>query len=492
MDFSKQRTICESNFVFTLWKYPYLYGKFKSKIEKLDKFFSNKDANFYYVLGKQMFCSGYQQFDQLTVMTFVNSNSIVMEAFKKKGGYDIFDKAKDLLLSDNIDGYFNDIVKLNVLDELQNQGIDIEKDYEKLKKMSVEQIRLFYNHKITNVFMQTSTETKIEDMFITDDDINDFDSGYAMGLSIAGRAPILNYEILGLNRGLTFVGGISNAGKTSFTLSIIVMSWMLAKIKCCIISNEQTIKEFKQFLIAMSSYELFGENSITKRRVKIGGFTNDEKSRLDKIKNHINENYAPYLKFAKVFNYNIEDVSMIVETMSARGFEGFVYDVFKADDRASGTVVGEMVEMSKQLFSIAHRTDTSIVSTIQLGISFGNVRYLNMGCVSTSRQTLEVATEGLFIRSMWNDEVTGAEYDIKIYNYLYDKYGQKMLGSNGEPLTKSIEIHGDDYKDIKLLFLAKTRNSKEGIVIAYRFNGDYNLWEELGYCNPHFKNRNER
>lgn len=492
MDFTKQRTICESNFVFTLWKYPYLYSKFRTKIDKIEHFFSNKDANFYYVLGKQLFETGYQEFDQLTVLTFVSGNSMVTEAFKKKGGYEIYEKAKSLLTEENIDGYFNDIVKLNALEQLQVQGIDIDKDYEKLKKMSVDQIRMFYNYKISNVFLQTSSETKIEDMFITDEDIDTFDAGYAMGLSIAGKAPILNYEMLGINRGLTFVGGISNAGKTSFTLAIIVMSWLLTQIKCCIISNEQTIMEFKQFLIAMASYELFGENSLTKRRTKIGGFSNDEKERINKIKDYINENYAPYIKFAKIFDYNINDVRMIVETMSARGFEGFVYDVFKADDRASGAVIGEMVEMSKNLFNIADRTNTSIISTIQLGISFGNVRYLNMGCVSTSKQVLEVATEALFIRSMWNDEVTGADFDIKIYNYLYDKYGQKMLGDDGRPLVKHIEIHGDDYKDIKLLFLAKTRNTKEGIVIAYKFNGDYNRWEELGYCNPHFKNRNER
>ena len=148
--------------------------------------------------------------------------------------------------------------------------------------------------------------------------------------------------------------------------------------------------------------------------------------------------------------------------------------------------------MSKVLFNTADRTDTSIVATVQLGMSFNNVRYQNMNSISSSKQIVEVATEILLIRTMWNDEVTGADFDIKMYNYIYDRNGQKVLDDENKPLKKPIEIYGDDYKNIKLLFLAKTRNSKEFVVIAYRFNGDFNEWEELGYCNPHFKNRDSK
>lgn len=838
MDFTEQRTICEYNFVFTLWKFPKLYGKFINKINKIENFFSNKDANFYYVLGLQLFKRGFKTFDELTVLTMVNSNVLLLDAYNKKGGYDIFLTASKNLVEENIDGYFNEILKLNTLSVLQDNGINIEKDYEKITKMDLDQLKMFYNYKISNVFLTTASETKIQSLDITDDDIAYFNAGSSMGLSIAQLAPLLNYEILGINKGITFIGGLVNGGKaqklsakvitpngyttigqikigdkicgedgkvynvtgvfdrgikknyrvkfndesyteccdehlwnvnkttfkdknkfvtvmlkdilndsvglksksnnayrysipeyqpvymdekehiihpyllgvllgdgylcgqtlsissietdvvdkcksllddnytikkssgnnyswnlinikekynkykreikrldlekksndkfipdeykydsisnrlellrglfdtdgcvdtksnnysictksdrlkddilfisrslgmlasakwshrnndknkecwhisirfnenlkpfsskkhiekykpnkrnkslrrkiasieyigeeqmkcimvdnpthlyltddfivthnTSFSLAIIVMSWILNNVKCCIISNEQTIIEFKQFLMAMASYRLFGEdnNSLTKRRIKIGSYNVDEIEKLTQIKNYVNEHFAPYLSFAKIFDYNINEVQMIVETMSVKGYSGFVYDVFKAEDRTNGRVVDEMIEMSKCLFKSADHTDTSIVATLQLGLTYNNIRYLNMNCISSSKQVAEVASEIILIRTMWDDEVTGAEHDIKIFNYIYDKYGQKMLDAEGNPLIKEIPVNGNEYKNIKLAFIAKTRNTGEFKVIAYHFNGDYNKWVELGYCNPHFTNRENK
>ena len=494
MDFTEQRTICEYNFVFTLWKFPKLYGKFINKINKIENFFSNKDANFYYVLGLQLFKRGFKTFDELTVLTMVNSNALLLDAYNKKGGYDIFLTASKNLVEENVDGYFNEILKLNTLSVLQDNGINIEKDYEKITKMDLDQLKMFYNYKISNVFLTTASETKIQSLDITDDDIAYFNAGSSMGLSIAQLAPLLNYEILGINKGITFIGGGVNTGKTSLTLAVIVMSWILNNVKCCIISNEQTIIEFKQFLMAMASYRLFGEdnNSLTKRRIKIGSYNVDEIEKLTQIKNYVNEHFAPYLSFAKIFDYNINEVQMIVETMSVKGYSGFVYDVFKAEDRTNGRVVDEMIEMSKCLFKSADHTDTSIVATLQLGLTYNNVRYLNMNCISSSKQVAEVASEIILIRTMWDDEVTGAEHDIKIFNYIYDKYGQKMLDAEGNPLTKEIPVNGNEYKNIKLAFIAKTRNTGEFKVIAYHFNGDYNKWVELGYCNPHFTNRENK
>ena len=493
MDFNKEKIINEYNFVFTLWKFPKLYNRFNKKIEQIDNFFSNQDARFFYILGKQMYLRGFTEFDICSVMTYVGKNDRIKEAFESKGGYDTFTDIKDSLSYNNVDGYFNEIIKINCLETLQNEGFDIDKDYHKLSQMTVEQIRLFYSYKLNNTCLIHSSESHIESVTITDEDLFTFNEGLAMGLSIANTAPLLNYEILGVNKGLTFIGGMINTGKTSFSLAIPVMGFLKDNRKVCLISNEQTILEFKQILMSMVSYELFGskENDLNRRRIKVGHYNTSEWDKLKQVQIYFNEKYAPLLSFSKIFDYRLEDVQRIIEVLSAQGYEAFLYDVFKADNRMSGKVIDEMVEMSKSLFKSADTNKVAVLATIQLGLGYEDYRTLTMTTISTSKQIPEPATEVLLIRDMWDDEVTGGKNDIKIYNYAYNSQGQKIV-ANGKPIKKFIEVVGDEYKSIKLVFIAKTRNTDRGIVIAYKFNGDYNTWEELGYCTPGYETRNKK
>lgn len=813
----KNREIIENNFVCCLWKNPKIYNKYIKKIDELSYFFEFKTSEFYYHIGKKLVENGITVFDQATLLGYLEGNELIKEKFDSYGGYETYETIGKSLSSSNIDSFFNEILKMNVLNELSSKGFDIDGNWKYISQMSVDEIRAFYSHQLNDVFLKTGSETKIEDFSITDEDFETFNSGSQMGLSIASTSPLLNYEILGLNRGLSFVGGHVNQGKaqplsakvltptgwktigelklrdsicgysfssgsynkqsvigifpqgkkrvyqvyfsdgsstkcndehlwtlkdnngnwitkelkwfmenksksqhfylpprkkynpdkkavyksmydlfaigyitgskcniksgylefdskdvhswfmrsmernignvemgtsgdgelwnrlykikftkeiedwvtgvsplkfmkmrtyinskngkqyvafgrhmienvsfedrtdllkgwlysssyrfehpdhckvrtenipmldfmvelarscgwvvvrhsprvayfnkvhyrdvelidiidcgyeeemvcikvsgptelyvtddfiithnTSFSFAVIVKAWINQKIKCCVISNEQTIHEFKQLMIAMVSYELFGEDGLGRRRLKIGRFNYDEREKFKQVAEKINKEYVPYLKFAKIFDYSIEDVEMIVETLSAQGYGGFIYDVFKADDSASGKVIGEMKEMSKSLFRLADKTNSSIVSTIQLGLSDLNVRYLGLDNVSTSKHITEPATEVLMIRQMWDDEVTGAKYDIKIQTPTIDSHGNTMKNSKGKTIMKDVPVGQDEYRNIKLVFLAKTRNTSLGICIAYKFDGAYNQWKELGYCYPSYDNRGKK
>ena len=93
---------------------------------------------------------------------------------------------------------------------------------------------------------------------------------------------------------------------------------------------------------------------------------------------------------------------------------------------------------------------------------------------------------------MWDDESTGGKHDIKIETPTFDNHGNPLKDKQGKPIMKQISVTGQDYKKIKLVFLAKTRNTGQGIVLAYKFNGGFNQWEELGYCYPSHENRGRK
>ena len=485
----KKREIIEMNFVFCLWKNPRIYAKYMRKINEMNKFLEFNNAKLYYEFGKKMIADGIVTFDKATILTYISSNELLEQEFSKIGGYREFEIVSKSLDEKNIDSFFNSIIKMNVINELEQKGFNVQQDYGKIQSMTVDEIKAYYSYQLNDIFLKTGSETRIEEFSITDDDIEYFNKGSQMGLSIASTSPLLNYEILGLNKGLTFVAGHVNQGKTSFSFAIIVRAWLEHKIKCGIISNEQTIFEFKQLLIAMVSYELYGDKGLDRRRLKIGHYNNPELEKFKKVQETINEKYAPYIRFIKIFNYSIDDVESVVRTLSAQGFTGFIYDVFKAADGASSNVIGEMKEMSKQLFRLADETNSSVIATAQLGLYSQNKRYLQLEDFSTSKQITEVATEALLLRSMWDDEVTGGKYDVKIKKPIFDTQGNPMRDAKGKQIMQDVTIAPEEYKSVKLVFLAKTRNAELGTVLAYKFLGSHNQWKELGYAYPSFENR---
>lgn len=491
MDFTQDRAIVEGNFVFSLWKKPKLYSRYNRKIEKMNKVFSCEEMKFFYFIGLRMHQAEYKVFDRITISSFIEQqNAEIKNMFEELNGYRIFESTQTHLDVENVNAYFNQIIKYNVLDELQKQGLNVDFYYDKIIDMDVDQIKMFYAHKINKIFLEQSTDTKIEEFRVTKDDIEALDSGAAMGISIGLHAPLLDNELLGINRGETFIGATINEGKTSFSLAILIGSWLRSKIKCCIISNEQTIMEFKRMIISMVSNTLYGSQGISRRSLKKGNFSTQEKEKLFEITKYIEKNITPYLKFSKIFDYNIEDVKAIIETLAAQGFEGFLYDVFKADDDVSSTVIGEMKKMSKELFKAADDNDVAVVCTIQLGLGYSDARRLTMQSISTSKHITEPSTEVLLFRGMWDDETTGSEFDIQCYNYYKNEDGSIALDGYGKPIKISVEI--EDHQDIKLLFLAKTRNTRRGLCLAYKYDGDFNVWEELGYCTPAYANRNSK
>lgn len=93
----------------------------------------------------------------------------------------------------------------------------------------------------------------------------------------------------------------------------------------------------------------------------------------------------------------------------------------------------------------------------------------------------EVVSELILMRKLWDDEYTGEKFDVKAWKYIKDGNG-KITGSK-EYLTL------DKDKRYRIMFLDKTRNDEDDICVISRFDGQWNQWKEIGYCNPKHQNR---
>lgn len=474
----KNREMIEASFIFSLYKDTSLYGDYSRniKLDIEDGDIRTTDGIFYYSVGLQMFKLGYQNFDNLSISTFLESNQVLKDGFESRGGYKPIEEMKSLINIENVETYHDELVKNNMLLRLHDKGFNVVSNIDKFKKMTSEEVYMYYDYLLNNININTGNTIQIETLEIDDKFIEECNEGSSKGIDYGKVCHILNYLTLGLPLSdMYLVGGHSGIGKSSFVFGNIIMPVAENGVKCCIISNEQKSKDFKNILLSTVLAKDLNYYDLTRKKIKIGNFTPEQLAKIYEAKDKIKEKYSS-IKFVKLFDYSVNKVKKIVKKLSKQGYQIFLYDTFKSDDLNEGESWKTIVEDSKQLFQLASKENVCIIPTYQLALHSLNKRYLDATCLSNAKQIKEVFSEMIYLRPVWEDEFEGQKYDIKPFNFKKD--------SNGK-YTKIKETYVmNPEKKYLIVFLDKTRNDEDKQTILYEFNGRYNLWKEVGYCSP--------
>jgi len=472
----QNRHVIEANFVFCLWKDPDLYSDYTKviKVDANDGDIRTEDGMFYYSLGQQLYKLGYRSFDNVSIYTFIENNQVLKNGFENRNGYTAVEEIRSLLNTENIESYYDELVKSNMLIRYYEKGFNIEQNIEKFRKMTSEQVYDFYDFFLNNISINSSNTIKIETLEIDDEFIQECNSGSAKGIDYGKVCHILNYTTLGLPLGDMFlVGGHSGVGKSSWVMGNVIIPVSENGVKCCIVSNEQKSKDFKSYLLSYVLAKELGYYELTRKKLKIGNFTQEQMVKIYEARDIIKEKYSN-IKFVKLFDYNISKVKKIVRKLAKQGYQLFLYDTFKSDDMLEGETWKTLVEDSKALFQLASKENVSIIPTYQLALHTLNKRYLDATCLSNAKQIKEVLSEMVFMRPIWDDEWEGEKYDVKPYNW------QKDVNGKYTKIKEFIKLDKD--KKYLILFLDKTRNDEDKQTLLYEFNGRYGFWKELGYC----------
>jgi len=475
-ELTSQRQQIEGSFIFCLWKNPDLYYDYQNEI-RADKDFLTEDGVFYYSLGYEMFKLGYKSFDDASIYSYIDDKETLKNGFARRGGYREVDNIKRILNEENVDRYYDELVKSNMLLKLHDKGFNVVGEIEKFKKMNSVQLYDYFEYQLDNVFLNRGSGVKIIDLDLDDDFINSCDAGMDMGLSYASACPILNYHTLGLHRSnVQIFGGFSGTGKTSFCISSYILPILDQNEKVTIIANEMNMRAWQHILMATILSQKLGYFGLPRKKQKMGNLSEEQLQKMHEAKEYYLKHYKGKIKFAKIFDYSVEDVKKIIRKMSKLGFNYFLYDTFKAEDSSSQTVTGELIEASKQLLQVAEKEDVGIIITMQLAIYMENTRYLTAATLSNAKGVKEVVSELVLTRPLWDDEMPGERYDVKPYRFKKD--------SNGKFTKIKEEITLNPEKKYRLIFLDKSRNDEGETVLLYQFDGAWNKWTELGYCTP--------
>lgn len=472
---NENREQIEAPFVFCFWKDPDLYDDYKFVNDKKDKTLKSKDAQFYFNLGKALYDAGFRKFDNITVYGFLQNKPNVKETFEDYGGYREVENLKQLVNVENVDAYFDKIAKLNTLEALCELTFNSFEDVSKFDKMSSQQVYDYFEYKLNDISITSTHDVEEESLVIDDEFIEECNTGDAVGISYAKNCPIMNYLTLGVPLGEMFmIAGHSGVGKSSFVFENMVLPMAEEGVKVAIVSNEMRSKDYKIMLLAHILTKELNYWGLTRKQIKMGHFTNEQKEMLNKAKKISQEKYSS-LGFIKLFDNDIGKVLKYIKKKSKRGYQIFVWDTMKSDDSLDEKMFLQLLINSRKVFQLASKENIAIIPTYQLALYTVNQRYLDASCLANGKQIKEVFSEMIYMRQLWQDEYTGEKYDCKAYQL------QKNEDGKYTKVKRMIELDKD--KKYIVAFLDKTRNDEDKQQVLYEVNGRFNSWKEIGYCN---------
>lgn len=471
------RELVEGNLIFCLWKDPDLFSEYSKEINA-DRDLLTEDGRFYYRLAKELSNLGFNSFDDASVRSFIEGKPALTEKYESLGEYRPIFEMKRMLNVDNIETYYDELLKSNMLIRLHNKGFNVVNEINKFRKMTTSQLYDYFEYQLDNVFLNRGSGAKIEDLDVTDEFIASCDDGTEKGLSYASTCPILNYHTLGLHRSnVQIFAGFSGTGKSSFVMSSYVFPILDQGEKIVIVANEMNKKAWQHLFVATILSQKLKYYGLPRKKQKMGGFNEEQREMMNKAKEYYETHYKDRIKFVKIYDYSIDDVKRVFRKLSKQGFSYGIFDTFKSQDAASDKVTGELIEASKQLLQVAEKENICIIITMQLAIYMENTRYLTGATLSNAKGVKEVVSELVLTRPLFEDEFNGEKFDVKPYKFKRDSITGKLTNIK-EEITLNPE------KKYRLMFLDKTRNDDGDICLLYQFDGSWNKWTELGYCTP--------
>ena len=470
---NKDRSKAEACFVFSLWKDPDLYADYLTLNTGADQTLKDKDAIFYYKLGRELYKNGFRTFDGITLDTFLSTRPKIEKKFNEYGGMNEVEQLKSLVSIDNVEAYFDAIAKRNSLSLLAEKYTEIFEDVGRFDDATNEDVYNAFDLLNSSVSLATGNDVKIEDLTLDDQYLQDCENGLAKGLDYGASCPILNYITLGIPKGdLTLLAGFSGTGKSSWAFENLILSLNKQGIKTAIISNEMRSEAYKNMLTAHILTKDMDYWGLTRKKLKMGGFTDEQKEKLKEAQKISHEKYNN-IRFIKLFDNEIGRVIKFIRKLATQGYDMVFFDTFKGDDESEDNVWLKLITNSRKLFQIASKYNIAIVCTYQLALYAENQRYLGASCLSSSKQIKEVVSELIMMRYLWQDEYSGEKHDCKPYTLKKDKNGKYIR-------DESIQL--DPTKKYIVFFLNKSRSDEDQQQVLMEFNGRYNSWREIGRC----------
>ena len=464
----------EASFVFCLWKDPQLYDDYKNVNVGTDKSLICEDPVFYFLVGRGIRQQGFSNIDNITLDTYLADKPGLRKRYIELNGWEACKRMMNLVDTENVDGFYDQIAKMNSLKILVTKFDEMLSNPERFKNSTNEEVYETFEYLNNSVALTTGNTSKVESLVADEKYIDDLDSGMGVGIQYDKVAKILNSLTLGLPIGdMYLLAAHSGSYKTSWLFNNMVLPIAENGYKICIISNEMTVNAYKNLLLIHVLVTDLNYWGISRKKLKTGHFTKEEKDMLLKATKIEEEKYAN-IQFVKLFESDTSLLLKYIKKLARSGTKAFIYDTMKSSDESGNDnkLWQTLVMDSRRIFQTVNKEQVCFVASFQLALYTLNQRYLDASCLSSSKQIKECVSELVLARQIWDDEYPGEKYDCEPYRYKKTESGKYI----------KVPVQIDKEKTYIIMFLDKTRNDERGQTLIYQVNGGYNTWQEVGYC----------
>lgn len=471
------RIISEMNIVSILWKNPELYFTYDNL--KVDSFSLNK-AKVFYQIGYDVVVKENKVLEPMTIDMYLEKHLKLKEKYEEYGGYDIMETTK-YVEEENMDGYVEELTKWNVLIKMIKENFPVGERFSEYIDMSCEDIYNEYECLLNHIFINVSSKDKSYKIgYKIEELIDSLDEGMAIGLPLH-NLPMITNEIGGNILGnITLCGGISGAGKTTFSRNALLGSIIEHGEKICIMVNEESIKKWQRELIIWVANNVYGKN-IKKYVLRNGGFDPKFKAWLKNVPCKWIKEHEDNIIIVPFSQYNTARAIKNIKKYGALGFKYFVLDTWKADsdDSKDSTSPAVMQQNMVKIYDTIKEEalNVHIWITFQLNKSSSKQRFYSQDNTGVAKNIIDVASTCLMIRNLYEDEFEGGKSELKVY---------QLSGKSGKTKTP-VRLEKD--KHYQIIFIVKNREGgSNDYQIVIEHDMATNTMKEVGitYITPDF------
>ena len=476
----KNRGAIECNFVFSLWKDSSLYEDYEPLIDP-DTDLISEDGKFYYNVLHGAYDLGFDVMDNMVITSYLMDRASVKTEFDKRGGYRTVAEILDTIQTDNIDGYYDELVKSNMLINLHRYGFNVLDNLEHYQSLNSEQIYDEIEFFLADTCVANVEKLQAENLSEGYEPyIQQWDTGFMRGIRVG--YDILDDRLMGVHKKnlLLHMAHIGN-GKTTSAIQFYILPAIEEGENVCIIANEQDVSEFRQMILSTIVCGKFNYRGIDRAKFLQGGFNEEQRAMMNRAQNWLLSQPGK-ISMVETRDYSIKNVQKIVKKYSKKNYSLIIFDTLKPTVESTDKAWAEFSEVAKQLFLLAKKCDVAIVATAQLSSDSMSRRYLDLSCVGKSRAIAETATQVVMFRSVSQKEIDEGKIKAFIYEETPpDTYEKRM---------REIPLSSD--KEYIVLFTPKNRFGSIGPPLIYERNMDYNYFHEIGYTNVEYDGYSKR
>lgn len=474
-----QLPLAEMNFLTLIFKDLELLDDVE-KIINLDHF-KTKTGRLLYPLFLQMRRNGFNRIERVAIANFCKDKPSVSTKLNELGAIPRLEKLSIKSSVDNFNVYFDELLKLNTLIDLNKKGFDVMKEMNKFKLMNSEEVYSYYDLILNDIFIKKASDTEVISMKDTNEItkwMEKANKGLQKGTPYYQSSPTMSRVTNGVTTGFHLICAPSGVGKTTFLIWNYILPFLEQGEKMIVIVNEQDKDMWYAMLMATIISSKLKSYDLPRKRIQEGNFTDKEWELLNRAAEWL-QSQKGEIELVKMYSYSLREIKKVVSRYSKLGYQKCIYDTFKADatgDDKNNPMWQTLMAHSQQMFQACDKNGMTLIATMQIAQRYTNERFLNMSCIAGATSVVEVASTVILLRRLWHDE-----YDPMGKNFVNPyKYVKDVVSGKSTSTKELLPI--DLEKKYIVAFLAKNRSGEADIEFLFKQDAYVNNWKEIGYC----------